>query len=51
MFIGISISNKAPQTINEKENPWGCRLGMVTGGLNQQPNQLLHLKRRVVSKH
>jgi hypothetical protein len=30
-FIRISISNKTPQTINEKENPWGYRLGTVSG--------------------
>jgi hypothetical protein len=30
-FIRISISNKEPQTINENENPWGYRLGTVSG--------------------
>jgi hypothetical protein len=27
-------SNKTPQTINEKENPWGYRLGTVSGKTN-----------------
>jgi hypothetical protein len=31
VFIRISISNKTPQTINEKENPWGYCLGTVSG--------------------
>ncbi len=31
VFIRISISNKTPQTINEKGNPWGSRLGTVSG--------------------
>jgi hypothetical protein len=31
MFIRILISNKTPQTINEKENPWGYCLGTVSG--------------------
>jgi hypothetical protein len=30
-FIRKSISNKTPQTINEKENPWSYRLGTVSG--------------------
>jgi hypothetical protein len=30
-LIRISISNKTPQAINEKENLWGYRLGTVSG--------------------
>jgi hypothetical protein len=29
VFIRMSISKKTPQTIHEKENPWGYRLGTV----------------------
>jgi hypothetical protein len=41
VFIRLLISNKTPQTINEKENSWRYRLGTVSGktichrGLNQ----------------
>ncbi len=31
VFVRILISNTTPQTINEKENPWGYRLGTVSG--------------------
>jgi hypothetical protein len=31
VFIKISISNQTPQTINEKENPWGYSLGTISG--------------------
>jgi hypothetical protein len=30
VFIRILISNKTPQTINEKETPWGYRLGTIS---------------------
>jgi hypothetical protein len=30
-FIRIPISNKTPQTINEKENLWGYRYGTASG--------------------
>jgi hypothetical protein len=31
VFIRILISNKTPQTGNEKENHWGYRLGFIKG--------------------
>jgi hypothetical protein len=31
MFIRILISNKTSPIFNEKENPWGYRLGTVSG--------------------
>jgi hypothetical protein len=31
VYIRILISKRTPQTINEKENPWGYRLGTVSG--------------------
>jgi hypothetical protein len=31
MFIRILISNKTPKLINEREDPWGYRLGTVRG--------------------
>jgi hypothetical protein len=31
VFIRILISKQTPQTINEKENPWGYHLGTVIG--------------------
>jgi hypothetical protein len=38
VFIRISISNKTPQTINEKEKPWGYRIGTVRTLLVKQFN-------------
>jgi hypothetical protein len=37
VFIRILVSYKTPQTINEKENPWGYRLGtkVTLGNRNQ----------------